>query len=81
MAKQCIVLLLTMHVFSCFYFSHGGGLVAITEFVFHCVNLRGVGDFTMCIFCTRCHDGGGENSVSVVFSSRGGGSDHVYFIT
>ena len=50
MAKRCIVLLLTMHVFSCFYFSHGGGLVAITEFVFHCVNLRGAGDVSICIF-------------------------------
>ena len=50
MAKRCIVLLLAMHVFSDFYFSHGGGLVVITEFVFHSVNLRGAGDVSMCIF-------------------------------
>ena len=50
MAKHCIVLLLTMHVFSDFCFSHGDGLVAITEFVFHCVNLCGAGDDSMWIF-------------------------------
>ena len=60
MAKWCIVLPLTMHVFPNFYFSHNGELVAITEIVFHCVNLRGAGDVSMCIFCTWCHDGGGE---------------------
>ena len=36
--NRCVALLLTTYVFSDFYFSHGGGLVAITEFVFHCVN-------------------------------------------
>ena len=53
MAKQCIALLLTMHVFSDFYFSHGGGLVVISEFVFHCINLCGAGDLPMCIFFVR----------------------------
>ena len=53
MAKWCIVLLLTVHVFSDFYISHGGRLVAINEFVFHCVNLRGSGDVSMCIFFVR----------------------------
>ena len=43
------MLLLTMHVFPDFYFSHSGGL-AVIEFVFHCVNLRGAGDVSMCIF-------------------------------
>ena len=39
-----------MHVFFNYFFSHGAGLVAITEFVSHCVNLRGVGDVSLCIF-------------------------------
>ena len=67
MAKQCIMLFLTMHFFPDFYFSHGGGLVMITEFVFHCVNLCGAGNVSMYIFCTWCRNGGSENSVSVFF--------------
>ena len=38
MAKRCIPLLMTMHVFSDFYYPHTSGLEAITEFVSHCVN-------------------------------------------
>ena len=68
MAKWCIVLLLTKHVFSDFFLSHGVVLVAITEFVFHCDHLHGAGEVSMCTFyCTRCRDGGGEDNISVVF--------------
>ena len=48
--------------------------MTITEFVFHCVNLCGAGEVSMCIFCTWCRNSGGENSVSGFFS-RDGGSD------
>ena len=65
-AKWCIVLLLTMHVFSDFYFLHGDGQVAITEFVFHCVNLRSTGDVSMC-------SGGGEDNLIFFFHNGGGG--------
>ena len=50
MAKRCIVLLLTKHVFSDFFLSHGVVLVAITEFVFHCDHLHGAGEVSMCTF-------------------------------
>ena len=40
--------------------------MAITDFVFHGINLRGAGDASMCIFfCTWCRDGGGEESIGV----------------
>ena len=52
-----------------FYFSHGGGLVEITEFVFHCVNLRGAGDVSMCIIVVR---GAGDVSMCIIFV-RGAG--------
>ena len=80
MAKWCIVLHLTMHAFSDFYFSHGGGLVAITVFVFLCVNLHGADDVSVCIFFV-CGAVMVVVMTACVFSSRGNGSDQVYFIT
>ena len=42
--------------------------MAITEFVFHCDHLHGAGEVSMLtFFCTQCRDGGGEDSISVVF--------------
>ena len=63
--------------FLIFFLSHDG-LEAITAFIFHCVNLRGADDFSMCIFFVR----GGVDSVGFFFfpSLSWCGGSEVYFV-